>query len=100
MDMGITLDSVCIPSENVVARLIMDELVIVPITSGIGDEEDELYSLNETGQVIWRLLDGKKTLREIIQELSSEFNASAGELADDVIGLVTELVKKKIVIQI
>ena len=33
--------------------------VIVPLTAGVGDLEDELYSLNESGKDVWRLLDGR-----------------------------------------
>ena len=37
------------PSEDVVAREIEGEFIIVPLAAGIGDMEDELYSLNESG---------------------------------------------------
>ena len=56
--MEITLDLVCIPSEDVVARIIEGELIIVPLVSGIGDMDDELYSMNGTGRAIWSRLDG------------------------------------------
>ena len=45
----LTLDMICAPSEDVVAREIEGEIVIVPLASGIGDMEDELFTLNETG---------------------------------------------------
>ena len=58
----LNLDAVCACSENVVARTIEGEVVIIPLVAGIGDEEDELYTLNETGQAIWQQLDGHRTL--------------------------------------
>ena len=53
------MDAVYAPSEDVVAREIEGELIIVPLVAGIGDMEDELYTLNETGRAIWDRLDGK-----------------------------------------
>ncbi len=91
-------DSVCAPSGNVVAREIEGELIIVPLVAGIGDAEDDLYSMNETGKAIWSLLDGKKTLREVSSLLAEVFDASPGEIERDVLGIVTELLRRKIVV--
>ena len=93
----ITAESVCVPSDDVVSREIEGELIIVPIASGIGDLEDELYTLNETGRAIWERLDGKKTLAEISTELGQCFDAPAETIASDVLGLMTELLRRKIV---
>ncbi len=96
--MELTLDMICIPSEDIVARVIEDELVIVPLTAGIGDADDELYTMNETGKAIWLHLDGGTSLRTIVEELTAEFNATSEVIAEDVLGLVAELVQKKIVV--
>lgn len=87
-----------VPSEDVVARMIEDELIIVPLVAGIGDTDDELYTLNETGKAIWSRLDGKKSLRAVIDELATEFTAPAGEIEKDVLGLVGELTRRKIIV--
>jgi hypothetical protein len=91
-------DSVCAPSEDIVVREIEGELIIVPLTSGIGDMEDELYSLNSTGMAIWSRFDGKRSLRDIAADLNSEFEASANEIEQDVVGLATELIKRKMLL--
>jgi Coenzyme PQQ synthesis protein D (PqqD) len=98
MEAKVSLDGLYKVSEDVVARTIEDELIIVPLVAGIGDLEDELFTLNETGKAIWNRLDGKKTLRDILRELSAEFEAPAGEIEQDLIGLVEELVKRRILI--
>ena len=90
-----TLDNVCVPSENVVAREIEGEVIIVPLVSGIGDADDELYTLNPTGQAIWQKLDGKRTLKEIAGLLQNEFDAPITDLEKDVLGFVNELTKRK-----
>jgi len=98
MEAKVSLDGLYKVSEDVVARTIEDELIIVPLVARIGDLEDELFTLNETGKAIWDRLDGKKTLRDILRELSAEFEAPAGEIEQDLIGLVEELVKRRILI--
>jgi len=94
------LDGVYAPSEDIVARSIEGELIIVPLVAGIGDLEDELYSLNETGKAIWDRLDGKKSLKEVLAELSAGFEAPAGEIEKDLLGLVEELVRRKILVEV
>jgi len=96
----VSLDGLYKPSEDIVARNIEGELIIVPLVSGIGDLEDELYTMNETGKAIWDRLDGKKKLREILAELSTEFDAPAGEIEKDLIGLMEELVRQKILVAV
>ena len=98
METSITLDSICAPSEDVVAREIEGELIIVPLAAGIGDMEDELYSLNETGKSIWDRLDGLRSLRQIARELTVEYSAPAADIERDVAGLVTELARRKILV--
>lgn len=94
----ITPASSCIPSDDVVSREIEGELIIVPITSGIGDLEDELYTLNETGREIWQRLDGKRTLGEVAAELAGVYEAPAETIMQDVLGLCSELAVRKILV--
>jgi hypothetical protein len=92
------LNSICMPSLGVVAREIEGEIVIVPIAAGIGEAEDELYTLNETGQAIWQKLDGRRTLKEVAASLTSEFTSPLSELETDVLGFVSELTQRGILV--
>ena len=94
----IRMEAAYIPSEDVVAREIEGELIIVPIAAGIGDLEDELYTLNETGKALWAGLDGKRTLQEIARGLAEEYEAPPGEIEEDVRGLVEELVRRRMLV--
>jgi hypothetical protein len=96
---AVNLNKIYSPSEDVVAREIEGEIIIVPLVGGIGDMEDELFTLNETGKVIWKKLDGNKKLFDLIQELREEFEAPEEEIKQDLIGLVAELLKRKILIE-
>jgi len=96
----ITLESICKPSEDIVSREIEGELIIVPITSGIGDMEDELYTLNETGRAIWDRLDGKTSLGDIAKALTEEYDAPHGDIGRDVQGIAAELFRRRIVVAV
>ena len=74
------LDEVFGPSEDVVARKIEGETIIIPLVAGIGDLEDDLYTLNETGQAIWEKLDGEKSIQTIVGELSAEYQVPIEEI--------------------
>lgn len=91
------LDAVYAPSEDVVARVIEGEIIIVPLAAGIGDLEDELYTLNDTGRAIWERLDGKTVLQAVIQDLAGAYQAAPDEIEGDVRGLVGELLRRRMI---
>ena len=101
MEAQVALDNIYVPSEDVVFRDIEGELIIVPLTWGVGgteDETDAIFTLNETGRAIWDRLDGRRSLRDVVGELSAEFQAPEGEIEADVLGLVEELARRKMVV--
>jgi len=95
-----SLDGIYAPSNDIVAREIEGEIIIVPLTSGIGDMEDELYTMNETGKIIWDQLNGKQSLKDIVHQLSHEYEYSEREIERDVLGIVSEMLKRKLIIEI
>jgi hypothetical protein len=100
MDTEIMLDSIYMHSQDVVAREIEGELIIIPLTSGIGDIGDEIYTLNETGRAIWQALDGKKSLQEVITSLEADYEAKDDAIEMDVQGLVAELLRRKMLVSV
>ena len=100
MEAKLNLGAAYMPSDDVVAREIEGELIIVPLTSGIGDMEDDLFTLNETGRAIWDRLDGKKNLKEIVAELRNGFEDKAGKIEQDVVGLTSELLKRRMLVEV
>lgn len=93
------LDAIYRPSDDVVARDIEGELIIVPLAAGIGDLEDELYTLNETAKDVWDRMKSGKKLKAIIDELTAEYRDESGEIEEDVVGLVEELLKRRIIVE-
>ncbi|MCK5099101.1 MAG: PqqD family protein [Desulfobacteraceae bacterium] len=85
-------------NKDVIVREIEGEYLMVPIASGIGDMEDEMYTLNKTGVAIWKKLSPEKTLKTIIDELCQEYDANKKKITADVFGLIEELFKRKIIL--
>jgi len=100
MENEVSLERVYSPSKDIVARDVMGELIIVPLASGIGNMEDEIYTLNESGRAIWDRLDGRSTLKDIAKALAREFDAPPGEIERDIQGLIGELFHRRMVIAI
>jgi hypothetical protein len=99
MKSKVNFDAAYRPSQDLVCREIEGELIIVPLVAGMGDIEDELFTLNETGRALWAKLDGQKSLKAVAKELSAEYKASPGEIERDVIGLAEELLKRKMIVK-
>ena len=96
----IRMEGVYAPSGDVVAREIEGELIIVPLVAGIADMEDELYTMNESGKAIWGRLDGEMTLAEVAAALAEDYEAAPGEIERDVQGLVEELVRRRMLVEV
>ena len=94
----VDLDARYAPSNDTVARVIEGELIIVPLVAGIGDLDDELFSVNGSGKVIWDELDGKKSLGQIVQVLADRYSSPREEIETDVMCFVGELIRKKMIV--
>jgi hypothetical protein len=93
---AISNDSVVMLSSDIVARYIEDEIIIVPLVTGISNDDNVLFTLNETGKEIWKLLDGKNSVYEIAYSLSQKYNTPVSDVMTDVSGFLDELVEKKL----
>jgi len=61
--MGVRKDEIYKLSENVVARDVHGEFLIIPVSSGVGESDEELFSLNEFGRAIWDEFTEKRVCR-------------------------------------
>ena len=100
MKTQVTLDAVYKTSDDLVVREIEDEIIIIPFVPNGDDTENSPYTLNAIGKEIWQRLDGSKRLKDIVEELISEFESSVGEIENDVIGFTEELLRKRFIIEI
>ena len=79
-----------VKDNQTVTRSIAGETIIVPIASGIGDL-NSIYTLNEVGTSIWQLIDGQRSVDEIVENIESEFEVSKEEASQDVFDFLTAL---------
>jgi Coenzyme PQQ synthesis protein D (PqqD) len=73
-----------------VTRAIAGELIVVPITAGVGDL-DSIYTLNEVGAAIWELIDGTTSVEGIVAAVAREFEVGNDLAKADVLEFVTSL---------
>ncbi len=85
-------------SQDIVAREIDGQIVIVPIVAGVGSMDDDLYTLNATGQEVWKLLNGKNTISDMAQILSERYDASLETITRGITLLLKELADKGIIV--
>jgi hypothetical protein len=74
-------------ASSVIARRVAGEMVLVPLSTRASDPEFKsarLYVLNETGEYLWSLLDSPRSSHELAQNLTVEFETSAGRAQSDV----------------
>jgi coenzyme PQQ biosynthesis protein PqqD len=94
--MSLTIDTVIKKSENIVFRKIEDEYILVPIVSSAADVES-IFNLNETGAAVWERIDGKKSIKDIIEEIKAEYENEGNQIENDVISFVREMTEAKLI---
>jgi hypothetical protein len=92
----IDLNSVVSQSPSIVTRKTGNEYVLVPIANNIADM-NSVYTLNETGAFLWELIDGKKTLKDLIKSLISEYDIDKETATADVFSFIEEMNKYLII---
>jgi hypothetical protein len=75
---------------NIVTRLIAGEMILVPIRKHIG-EIDFIYTLNETAARVWELIDGDRSLGQICQQITAEFDIDPEQAKNDLHELILGL---------
>ncbi|MBN2107596.1 MAG: PqqD family protein [Deltaproteobacteria bacterium] len=94
------LDGVYAPAGDIVAREIEGELIIIPLTQEPGDEQDALYTLNDTGRDVWKRLDGAATLQAVAHALAADYDAPFDAIARDILGLAEELLARRLLVAV
>jgi hypothetical protein len=81
-----------IDKEKIAYRVINDKAVVLNLDNG------HYYCLNDTGTRILELINKKTPLLEILDFLKKEYEIQDERLKDDLIELVKDLVKERIII--
>jgi transcription antitermination factor NusG len=90
--MSLTKDTVVRKNENIAFRKIAEEYILVPISRSIADV-NSIYSLNEIGGFIWGLLNGRRSVEEVCNEIVREYDVNSDEAREDVEVFLQQLVE-------
>jgi Coenzyme PQQ synthesis protein D (PqqD) len=58
----------------------------------------QYHGVNELGLVIWELLDGERTVAEIVEAVRAQTDDAPPHLADDVVGFLDDMRRLELVI--
>ncbi len=83
-------DKIYSKNSSFVQREVAGEFILVPIHRQLSDV-NSLYVLNETGAAIWRRIDGMRSIRAILTELSNEYDVTSEQLEKDLAALIDDL---------
>jgi len=86
----VDLDAVYQRSESLVTRDLAGERIIVPVRRNVGDL-NSIYTLNPMANQIWSMLDGERTVADIVRVLGQEYDSHAATLAKDVCQVLEDL---------
>jgi Coenzyme PQQ synthesis protein D (PqqD) len=81
---------VFVRSGAVVSRVVAGETLIVPVRGKVGDLAS-IYSFNETGSLIWRLLDAPRTVGEVVGAVAEEYQVDTEQVRQDVLRFMGEM---------
>jgi hypothetical protein len=84
------LDTCFAKEKDLVTRDVAGEEIIVPIKGHVGDLEG-VFTLNEVGAMIWRLIDGRTTVRQLIEAVRHEYAVETAEAEKDVADFLQSL---------
>lgn len=62
------------------------------------DGNRRVFEINKTGYLIWGLLDGKRTVKQIIECLYNEYECELENLVKDISGFICILEKNEFII--
>jgi coenzyme PQQ synthesis protein D (PqqD) len=79
-----------LPSPDVVARRVAGEYLLVPVRSGAA-QMDFIFTANEIGSAIFRMLDGARDGRGIARHLCHEFEVDEERARADVVEFLRAL---------
>lgn len=87
-----------IPKKNseLAWRTIDNETIIIPLDEQTVDFE-KIELLNNTATRIWELIDGKNTLKEIIEKICEEYELERVEAEKEVLSFINKLEKKNLI---
>jgi len=77
--------------EQIIAQKAANDVVLLNM------EDGNYYSLNEIGSRVWELCDGNHSVSQLVATLAGEYDAPAQALERDVVELLEDFRKGKLI---
>ena len=85
-----------IRSKAVVSRVMAGETLIIPIRGHVGDLAS-IYSFNPTGSLIWKMLEEKTSIPQLVDGVAHEYGMETAHVEGDVRKFVDEMISAGLV---
>jgi hypothetical protein len=85
------LSAVPVPADELIVKRIGKETIILT------ESGEELHTLDETGTFVWSVIDGKRTVGQILDNLCAEYDVVRDRAQKDLLSFIEALEEKKIV---
>lgn len=82
-------------NKNVAWRIIDNEAVIM--ISDRQTKEEKMNILNETGTDVWKLIDGKKSLKDMIKNVVREYYVNEKEATVQIKDVIKKMADKNLI---
>ncbi len=79
-------------SDQIIERVVADEALLINLANG------DYYSLDGVGTRIWESIDGKRTVEDLANIVTEEYNADKDQVVADVLRLVGQLTDEGLLI--
>lgn len=74
-------------------RMIKDEAVIIDLSNSM------LYSLNIVASLIWKMIDGKTTIEQIVENIEQEFDVERLVAENDCTEFINDFISKGLILE-
>jgi hypothetical protein len=75
-----------------VQREVAGECILVPVRRQLTDI-NSLYVLNETAAAVWKRLDGKRPMQDIVGDIAQQFDVAVEQLEKDINAFIEDLLR-------
>jgi hypothetical protein len=79
-----------------VEKKVGDELILVPLCNQVA-QMSEVFTLNEVGACIWETLTKPKTMNDIVQQITEQFEVAADIAQTDIQAFINQAVAKNMI---
>jgi hypothetical protein len=79
-------------AHKIVAQRAAGKWVLLDVKSG------HYYALDGVGGRVWELCDGARSVRQIAEVVSNEYDTGGHEVEDDVVALISELAGESLLV--